>query len=58
MRFFFSQIDIVFKFNQVLSDLLDSFRHNFFIFFYLVIIDILQVLKFILCLYVNFYKNQ
>ena len=57
MRFFFSQIDIVFKFNQVLSDLLDSFRHNFFIFLPF-IIDILQVLKFILCLYANFYKNQ
>ena len=47
-RFFFSQTNIFFKFSPALISILDSFRHNFFTFlFYVLIIDIIHIFKFI-----------
>ena len=55
-RFFFSQTNIFFKFRPMLLSVLDSFRHNFFTFlFYLLIIGIIHIFKFIQCFYAPFF---
>ena len=52
IRFFFFQANIAFKFNQVLISTLHNFGHNFFTFFFFLLTnDIIQILKYIQCLY-------
>ena len=58
IHFFFSQTNLVFKSNPVFIDILDSFRYNLFTFLPFVFTFILQILKFIQCLYAFFIKNE
>ena len=59
IHFFFSQTNLVFKYNPLFIDILDSFCHSLFTFFYLVIFTfILRILKFIQCLYAFFIKTS
>ena len=58
IRFFFSQTNLVFKYNPLFIDILDSFCHSLFIFYLLIFNFIIRILKFIQCLYAFFIKTS
>ena len=58
IRFFFSQTNLVFKYNPLFIDILDSFCHSLFTFYLLIFNFIIRICQFIQCLYAFFIKTS
>ena len=56
--FFFSQTNLVFKYNPLFIDILDSFCHSLFTFYLLIFNFIIRICQFIQCLYAFFIKTS
>ena len=58
IHFFFSQTNVVFKYNPLFIDILDSFCHSLFTFYLLIFNFIIRICQFIQCLYAFFIKTS